>query len=68
MADTKHFRDWEPEDELILAQQEVRRLNKLFLATDEAGKDALWPELSKANAELHKWEMKMDAITAAKTK
>jgi hypothetical protein len=53
----QHWPDWTAQDELILANQEVRRLNKLFIAADEDGKNALWPELNAANAEQHKWEM-----------
>jgi len=51
---TKHFRDWTPEDEVIMARQEVNRLQR------EVEKNrhslVLVNELADAKRELEKWE------------
>ena len=52
----QHWPDWTPQDELILAQQEVARLEKEFRGATTPRRHEIQPELLAAHAEVTKWK------------
>jgi len=54
----KHFKDWTPEDEVILCKQEIARLEKEFRGANTPQRHDIQKELLRMNEELTEWKSK----------